>query len=268
MRGKLAQEELEASLSDGETKRCDLLAVGAGGGQGAILDICSAGWLAEDSGNKWWLGVMDLIERFVTLWVVIDPIGTIPVFIGVTAAMTPSERRRTALMATVVSAGVLIFFLIFGQILIDALGISLHSFQIAGGIVLFLFALTMIFGEPKSENDKRSAEADVELGEDRPSPAVFPIAVPSLASPGAMLAIVMLTDNDRFAIADQAMTAGIMVIVLLFAYMFMRLADPIIRLIGHSGAAIISRVMGMVLASVAADTVLTSLLEIMKTGSL
>lgn len=210
-----------------------------------------------------------MLEHFITLWVVIDPIGTIPVFIAVTAGMTAAARRRTALTATLVSAGVLLFFLVFGQLLIDALGIGLLSFQVAGGIILFLFALTMIFGEPKQDADTRLADADTPLGETgRPSPAVFPLAVPSLASPGAMLAIVLLTDNNSVAIAAQAATAGIMMLVLAVAYVFMLLAGPIIRLIGNSGAAVVSRVMGMILASVAADAVLSALLEILKTGAL
>lgn len=138
---------------------------------------------------------MSVLESFVTLWVVIDPIGTIPVFIVVTAGMTAAARRKTALLATLVSIGVLLFFLVLGQILIDALGISLLSFQVAGGMILFLFALTMIFGEPKQETDLKSVVDDATEPE-RPSPAIFPLAVPSLASPGAMLAIVLLTDND------------------------------------------------------------------------
>ena len=212
---------------------------------------------------------MDFLERFVTLWVVIDPIGTIPVFIAVTAGMATGARRATALLASAVSMGVLLFFLIFGQILINALGISLLSFQVAGGIILFLFALTMIFGESKPVSDKRSIEADAELSEDsRPSPAIFPLAVPSLASPGAMLAIVLLTDNNQFGVGDQVMTAAVMIGVIAIAYLFMLLAEPIIRLIGNSGAAIISRVMGMILASVAADAVLSAFLEIVRTGAL
>lgn len=212
---------------------------------------------------------MDIFERFVTLWVVIDPIGTVPVFIAVTAGMTAQAQRQTAWMATLVSAGVLLFFLVLGQILIDALGIGLLSFQVAGGIVLFLFALTMIFGEAKPESDKHAVDCDAAMKPDeRPSPAVFPLAVPSLASPGAMLAIVLLTDNNRFSPVDQAVTAAVMLSVLLVAYLFMRLANPIIRLIGNSGAAIVSRVMGMILASVAADTVLSALIEIAGTGSL
>ena len=211
---------------------------------------------------------MELLESFVTLWVVIDPIGTIPVFIAVTAGMSKAARRSTALTATLVSIGVLLFFLVLGQLLIDALGIGLLSFQVAGGIVLFLFALTMIFGEPKQETDLHTAELDDDRPrQERPSPAVFPLAVPSLASPGAMLAIVLLTDNDHFAVSDQAVTAVIMVAILLIAYAFMLLSEPIIRMIGNSGAAVISRVMGMILASVAADAVLTAILAMLKSGS-
>lgn len=209
-----------------------------------------------------------VLEEFVTLWVVIDPIGTIPVFIAVTAALSAAERRKTALQAALVSAAVLMFFLVFGQILIDALGIGLLSFQVAGGIILFLFALTMIFGESKPESDTRSAELDETLPEGGPSPAIFPLAVPSIASPGAMLAIVLLTDNNRFAMSEQAVTAGVMLLILAIAYICMLAAGPIIRVIGMSGSAIISRVMGMILASVAANAVLSAVLEIIRTGQL
>lgn len=210
---------------------------------------------------------MSVLESFVTLWVVIDPIGTIPVFIAVTAGMTAAARRKTAVLATLVSIGVLLFFLVLGQILIDALDISLLSFQVAGGIILFLFALTMIFGEPKQDTDLKLV-ADDAPAPDRPSPAIFPLAVPSLASPGAMLAIVLLTDNDQVAISDQVVTAVVMMGVLGIACLFMLLAEPIMKVIGHSGAAIVSRVMGMILASVAADAVLSSIVEIVNTGSL
>lgn len=214
------------------------------------------------------LFVSNLFEQFVTLWVVIDPIGTVPVFIAVTGGMAAAARRKTALQAALVSAGVLVFFLVFGQLLIDALDIGLNSFQVAGGIVLFLFALTMIFGEPKAESDQRDASVDGTNAQEAPSPAVFPLAVPSLASPGAMLAIVMLTDNSRHSIAEQAVTGAVMLVVIACAFVFMLLAGPIIRVIGHAGAAIVSRVMGMILASVAANSVLSALLNIFATGEL
>ncbi|WP_170381186.1 MarC family protein [Ruegeria atlantica] len=209
-----------------------------------------------------------LLEHFVTLWVVIDPIGTIPVFIAVTATLSATARRKTALLAALVSAGVLLFFLVFGQLLIEALDIGLNSFQVAGGIILFLFALTMIFGESKQVVEQHEAEEELERPANRPNPAIFPLAVPSLASPGAMLAIVILTDNNRYSAADQGITALVMLSVILISFVLMLLADPIIRLIRYSGAAIISRVMGMILASVAVNSVLSAILEIIKTGEL
>ncbi|WP_206338531.1 MarC family protein [Antarcticimicrobium sediminis] len=209
-----------------------------------------------------------ILEQIVTLWVVIDPIGTIPVFIAITAGASAALRRRIALQAAMVSAIVLLFFLIFGQILIDALGIGLNSFQVAGGIVLFLFALTMIFGESKTESEQRALSDMVGDKQRMPNPAIFPLAVPSLASPGAMLAIVILTDNKRFSVSDQAITGVVMLGVIAAAYLLMRLAEPIIRLIGEAGSAIVSRVMGMILASVAANAVLTALLHIITTGEL
>ncbi|MEO1199911.1 MAG: MarC family protein [Pseudomonadota bacterium] len=204
------------------------------------------------------LDFQSVFEQFVTLWVVIDPIGTIPVFVAVTAGLAASERPGVALQAALVSAGVLLFFLVAGQFLIDALGISLPAFQIAGGLVLFLFALTMIFGEskPQTETDQVGDEAE------RPSPAIFPLAVPSIASPGAMLAVVLLTDNNRFSVPEQIVTAGVMLAVIGCAFVMMLLAGPILKLIGMGGAAIVSRVMGMILAAVAVDAVINAVFDL------
>ncbi len=200
-----------------------------------------------------------MFEQFVTLWVVIDPIGTIPVFVAVTAGLSPSDGRRIALQAAFIATCVLLFFLVCGQLLINALSISLPAFQIAGSIVLFIFALTMIFGTSKPEEETEAAAS----GKERDSPAVFPLAVPSLASPGAMLAIVLLTDNNRFSIPEQAVTAGIMVAVCLAGYLLMLAAQPILRVIGMNGAAIVSRVMGLILASVAVDGTIDAVFALM-----
>ncbi len=199
-----------------------------------------------------------IFSQFVTLWVVIDPIGTVPVFVAVSAGMKASMRPRLALHAAAIAAGVLMFFLIAGQFLIDALGISLPAFQIAGSIVLFLFALTMIFGDSKPEEETKGVENVPDQG----SPAVFPLAVPSLASPGAMLAIVILTDNNRFSVAEQAVTAGVMLSVVFIAYLLMLAAMPILKLIGMGGAAIVSRVMGMILAAVAVENIIKAVIEL------
>ncbi|QDY69926.1 MarC family protein [Qingshengfaniella alkalisoli] len=204
------------------------------------------------------------LEQFVTLWVVIDPIGTIPVFIAVTARMNAKARKIIALEAALVATVILMAFLVGGQFLIDALDISLPAFQIAGGMVLFIFALTMIFGPSKPDVETSGLDS----GRPASSPAVYPLAVPSLASPGAMLAIVILTDNNRFSVAEQAITAGMMLLVMLAAAAMMLLATPILRIIGNSGAAIISRVMGMILASVAVDNVIEAVIELIRTVQL
>lgn len=191
-----------------------------------------------------------LFEEFVTIWVVVDPIGTIPVFLAITRGMEAKARSRTALVASLTAAGILVFFIVCGQLLIEALGISLISFRISGGIILFLFALTMIFGPSKPEGELKAGAAAEE------NVAIFPLAVPSIAGPGAMLAVVVLTDNHRFSLSQQAMTTLIMLLVLAITLALLLLANPIYRVIRESGASIVSRVMGMILAAVAADSVL------------
>lgn len=191
-----------------------------------------------------------IVREFVTLLVVIDPIGSLPVFLFATARVPANLHRRFAVRAVTVAALVLLIFLVGGQLLLEALGLRLGSFQIAGGIVLFLFALTMVFGDSKPEREIEEA------GRDHLAGAVFPLAMPSIASPGAMLAVVILTDNHRHAIPEQAVTAGLLILVLLLALILLLMVNKIQRLIGKTGASVISRVMGIILATVAVDAVL------------
>ncbi|WP_460273219.1 MarC family protein [Celeribacter sp. ULVN23_4] len=204
-----------------------------------------------------------LISEFITLWVVIDPIGTLPVFIAGTAGLSPHLARMAAARAVMIAFLILLAFILLGQAVLEALGLGLPSFQIAGGLVLFLFALTMIFGDGKPSHE--TAQVEKPLSDQRAQArrvSVFPLAMPSIASPGAMLAVVMLTDNDRFSVAHQAMTASIMVVVLVITLVILMAAQPILRIIGDTGAAIVSRVMGMVLAAVAVDAVLKGFVSI------
>lgn len=193
----------------------------------------------------------DLLREFVTLLVVIDPVGTIPVYLYAVRSVPERLHRRFALRAVAIATLVLLAFLLSGQIVIETLGLRLGSFQIAGGIILFLFALTMIFGDSKPSQEIAEAERDHLSG------AVFPLAMPSIASPGAMLAIVILTDNHRYSVAEQAVTAGLLVLVLLVTLAMMFVASFIHRLIGNTGASVISRVMGIVLATIAVDAILS-----------
>ncbi|KAB7694162.1 MarC family protein [Plesiomonas shigelloides] len=193
-----------------------------------------------------------LIVQFVVLWAVIDPIGSIPVYLSKTASLSALDRRRVASKAILVSTGILLFFLIAGQLLLEAMQIPLSAFQTAGGLVLLLFALTMIFGESKPEQE-------MQMDYDISDLAVFPIAVPSIASPGAMMAVVMLTDNHRFSIVDQALTALVMLGVLVITYLLLMSASRIQKVIGRTGASVISRVMGLILAAVAVNNLLVGL---------
>lgn len=202
--------------------------------------------------------MIDILAVFITFFAVIDPVGTVPVFIAVTDKFDQKTKRRVALLSTIVSMLVLLFFVVAGELLLDALSIPLHAFQISGGIVLFLFALNMIFGDSKPETElKLYVKSHTET-------AIFPLAVPSIASPGAMLAAVLLTKNEVYSIWEQAQTALVMIAVLGVVYVLMLLAGFINKLIGSSGASVISRVMGLILSSVATTNILTGLTEYYK----
>jgi multiple antibiotic resistance protein len=173
----------------------------------------------------------------------------VPVFLAVTSRHSESDKRKIAVKATVVAAGILVGFVIAGELVLKAMSIQLTAFEIAGGIVLFLFAMSMIFGESKPESEvKLVSEAD--------ETAIFPLAVPSIAGPGAMIAAVLQTENDRFGFVEQVQTTVVMLVVLVIAMVLMLLSNRVHRLIGDGGASIISRVMGMILAAVAVENVL------------
>lgn len=199
---------------------------------------------------------MEYIREFVTLFVVIDPIGSLPVFFFATSHVPASMHKRFALRAVLIAALVLMLFLAGGQFLLEYLELRLGSFNIAGGIVLFLFAMTMIFGDSKPTLDIEEAERDHMAG------AVFPLAIPSIASPGAMLAVVILTDNNSTTVTDQAITALLLLAVLAITLALLLAATFVRKVIGNSGASVISRVMGMILATVAVDSVVTGLGEL------
>ena len=199
------------------------------------------------------MDVAAIILQFVTLLVVIDPIGTLPVFYHATANVPSALHRAFAIRAVLVATGVLLFFMLLGELLFDALGLEVGSFRIAGGIVLFLFALTMIFGDSKPDAEIAEAAKDPLAG------AVFPLAMPSIASPGAMLAVVVLTENDSNSSLEQAITAGLLFAVMAVTLGFLLVAERLKRVLGSTGANVISRVMGIILATIAVDAVLGGL---------
>jgi len=195
---------------------------------------------------------MDAVATFIFFFAVVDPIGTVPVFLAVTGQYDNKRKREIAVKATLFSIAVVLFFIIAGEIILKAMDIPLSAFQIFGGTVLFLFALTMIFGESKPQQEVKLATSASET-------AIFPLAVPSIAGPGTILAAVLATENDRFNLLEQAQTTAIIIVVLLIVLVLMLVASWIHRLIGNSGASIISRVMGLIFGSVAVSNMLAGI---------
>lgn len=179
--------------------------------------------------------LIKISKDFATIWTTIDPIGNVAIFAGLTASLTHAERRRTALRACVYAAVILVVAVVAGQIVLDAIGIHLRSLKVAGGIILFLFGLQMLFGR---------LDAKAEAPEPGRNLAVFPLAVPSIAGPGALMAVILLTDNDVYTVAEQAQTGVVLLVVLLLTYVLLLFSDGILRAIGRDGAAILVRVMG------------------------
>lgn len=196
-----------------------------------------------------------MIEKYIRdaliLWTTIDPIGTMALFVVITATMTPQHRRRIALKATLYSGAILLSAVVIGQVLLSAMEIHLISLQVSGGIILFIFGLKMIFCDMDEHKDNSS-----EAGHDV---AVFPLAVPTIATPGAIMAVIILTDNNVYSVPVQCGTAVILIIMLAITYLLMIWSGIIIRIIGHNGAAILVKVMGMILASLSIELVMKAL---------
>lgn len=187
-----------------------------------------------------------LIRDFVILFATIDPVGTLSIFLALTVHLSAKEKRRVAIRAITYATVILIAFVVVGQIVLTLMEIRLAAFAVAGGIILFLFGVQMIFGSGPTDPSSMTEDHDV---------AVFPLAVPSLASPGAILAITLLTDNDQFDIATQLGTTLMMVAVMLFTLMVLLVADRIHRVIGDQGAQILVRLLGMMLAALAVEMI-------------
>jgi multiple antibiotic resistance protein len=195
----------------------------------------------------------DFINDFITIWVIIDPIAALPVFIGLTTGFDAATRRQVAAVTTAVSLVVLFFFICLGQIILTALGVSLHSFEIAGGLILFVFAMEMVLSRSKKEGDGEvNREGPLQL-------AVYPLAIPNLAGPGAMLTVILRTDNTRVSILEQAHTTAAVALVLAITFCLLLLAGPITRIIGTGGANVIKRIMGMIIAAYAVNLVLSGI---------
>ena len=202
-----------------------------------------------------------MLETFgftlVALLVVVDPVGTAVIFASMSANNTEAERRRQAIRATVIATIVLLAFAVLGGALLRTLGIGLPAMQVAGGLLLFLLAADMVMGQ----TFLRASPAEQKAGAEAHDISVFPLAIPLLAGPGAMTSMVLITQNtggdwERLAGAFAALVA-----VMVLALVSLLGAGTVARMLGTTGSHVIGRVLGVLLAALAAQIVLEGLTQ-------
>ncbi len=196
---------------------------------------------------------------FVTLFVIIDPIGLAPLFVTLTVGMTTRQRLSVALRALATGAGILAVFGIAGEFVLNKIGIGMPAFRISGGILLFLIAIEMLF-EKRTPRREKTAEDNAE-DDARPDPAVFPLAMPLIAGPGAMTTIILLMGQNSGVVSNQITIYLVMLAVLVIVFLLFMASGMMERVLGHTGINLITRLMGMFLAALSVQFVLDGLRE-------
>ncbi|WP_406870186.1 MarC family protein [Thioclava sp. 'Guangxiensis'] len=208
----------------------------------------------------------DYLTAFVTLFVVIDPIGLAPVFIALTSGVPAAKRRSIGFRAVTIGAGLLTLFGLFGQNILDGIGISMPAFRIAGGVLLFLTALDMLF-ERRTKRREGQGEEHVQ-DPDHDDPSVFPLATPLIAGPGAMASMILLMGQGDGSTLHILAILGVMLAVLACVMALFAIAAPVERLLGRTGVMVVTRLLGMLLAALAIQFILDGLHRAGVTGVL
>ena len=200
-----------------------------------------------------------LINSFTTLFVIIDPIGLAPIFLALTMGMSNADRRAIAWRASLVSAVILIVFALVGGAFLETLGISLPAFRIAGGLLLFWTAFEMIF-EKRVERKTNAAERTVSKS-DIQNLAVFPLAIPLMAGPGAISAAVLIAAGQSEWIG-LGYLIGLILVIIAICYVVFLAASSIDRFLGDMGRALLSRLLGVILSALAIQFIADGVISI------
>ncbi|SEJ34131.1 multiple antibiotic resistance protein [Sphingomonas sp. OV641] len=197
------------------------------------------------------------ISALITFFVVIDPPGCAPIYAGLTSRAGIAERRTMAIRAVGVAAAILLVFALFGEKLLKGLGIELASFRIAGGVMLFLIALEMVFEKRTQRREDRAASITPEEAEDV---SIFPMAMPMIAGPGSIASVMLLMARNDGLERSLVVLAALATILLLTLAALLA-AGPLMRLLGHKIEAVITRLLGVLLAALAVQFVIDGVLE-------
>jgi multiple antibiotic resistance protein len=200
--------------------------------------------------------VHEFISAFITLFVVLDPPGCAPIYAGLTAGANTAQRRAMAIRACLIAGVILLVFALFGEDLLGALHIELDSFRIAGGLMLFLIALDMVF-EKRTQRREQRAEKVMATPEVE-DVSVFPMAMPMLAGPGA-IASVMLLEGGAKGLQGSLVVLAALFVVLLLTLLALLAAGPLMKLVGARVEAVVTRLLGVLLAALAAQYVIDGL---------
>lgn len=196
------------------------------------------------------------ISAFVTFLTIIDPVGLAPVVVALTAQHSEAQRKVIITRATLISAGIIAFFAVVGRFLLDRLGINLYAFDIAGGALLFLVAVDMLFGR---QSGARETKAESEEALTRDDVSVFPLAIPMIAGPGTIATTILYVDLATPHALDLLAVAAAIICALLAAWLVMRSSVQIIRLFGRTGILVLSRILGILLAALAIQFILNGI---------
>ncbi len=190
-----------------------------------------------------------LITAFATLFVVIDPPGLVPLFIALTQGMDATKRRAMAQRACIIATIMLMLFGLMGEALLGFIGISMPAFRIAGGILLFLTALDMLFERRTQRREGQHADPDHD-------PSVFPLATPLIAGPGAIATMILLVGQSGPGWAGTVAVMALLLAMMLATFLFLLASPPLERLLGRTGTIVITRLLGMLLAALSVQFVI------------
>lgn len=189
-----------------------------------------------------------LLAAFTTLLVIIDPIALVPLYVSLTQGMSDAQRRRTGIRAVLVASGILTVFGLVGEQLLELIGISLSAFRIAGGILLLLTALDMLFERRTQRRENKTHTPENEHIDD---PSVVPLALPLLAGPGAIASMILLVGQAGGGVVGFLVVEAVMLTVMLITFAGFLAAGPIARALGKTGTLLVTRLLGMLLAALA-----------------